>query len=123
MIPRHKNNPPDEVMFQIMNLKIKRYGDLYENKLARIIYEKTGIDVFTRRTYRGREYVKARYLFLSMMLKFTKKSYKDMAALFEKDHSTVNHVLKYISDNYETDRKFRELYNNVETKVKNLNNE
>jgi hypothetical protein len=116
----HKYNPPDAVRFSELNPEIKRYGDLYETKLARIIYDKTGIDVFTRRTYRGSEYVKSRYLFLSMMLKFTKKSYKDMAAMFGKDHSTVNHVLKYISNNYETDRKFRELYDSIETKVKNL---
>jgi hypothetical protein len=116
----HKYNPPDAVIFREMRPGSKRYNDSFENKLAKLIFSKVGVDPLTRRSFRGGKYVKARNLFTSMMLRNTKKTYAEISLLLHKDHSTVNHVLKYISDMNETDYDFRILYNEIEKETKNL---
>ena len=57
--------------------------------------------------YRKRAYVKARYIAMWLILKNTKLSYELIADLFGgMDHSSVNHAIKTVKNDRDTNKKF-----------------
>jgi hypothetical protein len=92
----------------------------FPNKVAQIIEAEIGYSPLNNYHYQGQRFVKARYLFINMMVKYTNWTYTEIGKLIRKDHSTVNHSLKYITDYLATDSRFVSSYNIIDTKVKEL---
>jgi len=92
----------------------------FPNKVAQIIEDEIGYSPLNNYRYQGQRFVKARYLFVNMMVKYTNWTYTEIGKLIRKDHSTVNHSLKYIANYLATDSRFVSSYNIIETKVRAL---
>jgi hypothetical protein len=121
MIPRHKKNPPDEVAFRQKWPKQNGYGNSFEDQLARLINDETGINpLHDLKKYQGRFYVQSRQVFMALMKKHSKKTMNAIGNYMRKDHSTVLYALKAVSDAYETDKIFREMFDRIELKTQNI---
>jgi hypothetical protein len=122
----HKYNPPDAVIFRERRPDKKKviYSEKYlpnfEDRVADIIRRELGTHPFHQRTYRGRNQVMARQLFLYFIADNTKKTFKEISALIGNTHTSVTYAQKKIYDLCDTDKKFKEIFDNIETKVKNL---
>jgi hypothetical protein len=62
---------------------------------------------------RKRELVQARQICMSFQRSYSKRSLKSIGRYWQRDHSTVIHAIKTVSDICETDKKFREEYNEI----------
>jgi hypothetical protein len=92
----------------------------FPNKVAQIIEDETGYSPLNNYKYQGQRFVKARYLFINMMVKHTNWTYTEIGKLIRKDHSTVNHSMKYIANFLATDARFTASYYNIDAQVKAL---
>jgi chromosomal replication initiation ATPase DnaA len=103
-------------------MRSKKYHDdkVSQFVIARIICDETGINPFDRSSYQGREYVVSRQLFFYFMLRYTKKTLREIAKYFNKNHATVIHARTTINNLIETDKKFREMYERLDSKIKKL---
>jgi len=121
MIPRHKFNPPDEVHQRQMRSDVRRYTRASkESKLAQIIKDTTGFHPYLQRKYRGENQVIARQLFLVLLSRNTTTTYERIAGIIGMDHASVNASQKAIDARRDTDKQFRKLYEELETKTKKL---
>lgn len=78
-------------------------------------------DLYT--TSRDQIYVLPRQVVMVMLKKHTKLSLKFIGQHFGKDHSTVIHALNSVSDRYDTEKKFKTMYELIEYKIKQFLNE
>ena len=90
------------------------------SKIARLIYDETGINPLEHRAYRGRGYVEARQLLMYFMLRYTKQTLYKIGKMLDKDHATVIYARTTINNLIETDKKFREMYEKLDSKIKRL---
>ena len=88
-------------------------------KLSKIVEAETLIDAFTMTKYRGRPFVLSRQIVMAILCNRNHKSLSEIGAIFGKDHATVLHAKKTISNLCETNKDFRELYTRIITRVKN----
>ena len=95
--------------------------DVFERLVAREIEKAMGVHPLSSTAYRKREYVESRQLFLTMMHNHTKRSLASIGSIVGKDHATVLHSVKTINNLCDTDKKFREMYEFIENRVKQLN--
>ena len=102
-------------------LRARKYTRKDKSQMfARTICDETGVNPFDRINYRGREYVVARQLFIYFMLKYTKKTLREVGKYFNKDHATVIHARTTINNLIETDRYFRETFEKLDEKIRRL---
>lgn len=92
----------------------------FENLVAKEVQAETGVNPLNYRHYRGGKVVQARQLFLVMMTKYTNRTYESIAGIVNRDHSTINHCIKAVQNQCDTDKRYREMYNRIDTKVKYL---
>jgi chromosomal replication initiation ATPase DnaA len=88
--------------------------------VAKIIADETGYSPFERVKYRKREYVEARQILLTLLCNRNGKTLNEIGLIVQKDHATVIHAQKAISDRLYTEKEFRELYDKIEKRVKAL---
>jgi chromosomal replication initiation ATPase DnaA len=88
-------------------------------KIQAVIKFETGNDPLILRHYRGGERVEARQIFIVMMVKYTKLTYREIAGMLGKDHATVNHCLNQVQNLLDTDKQFKIMYDRIESKIKN----
>jgi len=92
--------------------------DAFEQQVAKIVKEETGIDPLELRHYRGGKQVQSRQLFLVMMATYTNRTYESISAIVGKDHATINSSKKSVSNFKDTDKRYAAMYERIETKVK-----
>lgn len=97
------------------------YNTSVENLIAKEVMNETGINPLNYRHCRGRQIAEARQLFFVMMVKYTKRTYKYIGSILGKDHATINHSIKTVSNLYETDKRYKLMYDRIEEKIKKLN--
>jgi chromosomal replication initiation ATPase DnaA len=85
--------------------------------IKNIVKEETGIDPTLYRHYRGEKLVEARFLFMVMMVNFTKDKYRDIAGMLGKDHATVSHAIKTTCNMCDTDRDYKAKFERIELKI------
>jgi hypothetical protein len=68
---------------------------------------------------RRREYVLSRKLVMAMMKKHTTKSLVDIGAIWRiaQDHTTVMHAVTSLNNLIETDKRIREIYENIDKRA------
>jgi chromosomal replication initiation ATPase DnaA len=117
-IPRLQNFPVDtsDVQRMLNYPKISRIS--LSEKIKNVIKNETGIDPTQYRHYRGEELVTARFLFMVMMVRYSNESYRVIGSIVGKDHSTINHAIKEVNNRCDTDRRYRELFERVNSKIK-----
>jgi len=120
ILPRHKYNPPDEVMFRQMRSDRIEYKYSFEDRLTQIIKEETGINPFKGNGCHDAYLVEARQLFAVFMRKYTKHTLSKIGEILNKTHATVISSEKHIADLYLTDSILRGKYDRIEKRVKKL---
>jgi len=85
--------------------------------VANEVERETGINSFDDTEYRGREYVLTRQLISVMLWRHTKMTEREIGKIFGKDHATVNHAKKTIENLCDTDSRFREQFNRIDSRV------
>jgi hypothetical protein len=110
--------------WNVVALRCRKYRNInsFENELARIIKDETGIHPFENNVYRGGRYAQARQLLVTFMVDYTNKTLSTIGKLINKDHATVMHSVKSIHNMYDTDKRFRAMYDRIDAKVKLLKN-
>ena len=103
---------------RVLKCKNEKGKNYLPHIIANIIEEIVGVNPFERIDYRNAQYVKARYLFLAFMIRYSKLPYAIIGNYVGKDHCTINYMFKYIKNAYETERDFREIFDRIEAKVK-----
>jgi len=103
---------------RVLKCKNEKGKNYLPHIIANIIEEIVGVNPFERIDYRNAQYVKARYLFLAFMIRYSKLPYAIIGNYVGKDHCTINYMFKYIKNAYETDKNFREIFDCIELKVK-----
>ena len=110
---------PLDYNVRVMNCK-RADSNSFEVRVAKVIFECTGINVFDNIKYRGREYVQARNIFIVLVKAHTNYSQALTTSYVGKDHATYYNAQKYCNNIYKTEKAFRELFDRIETKVKLL---
>lgn len=111
--------PRNDWAVRTLNCRKYNYND-FEKKLRNIVWGVLRCDPFLDPKYRGRNNVKARYMFMVMMVYHSGRSYEYIGNLFKKDHSTVSHALKTVSDLCFSEKDFKYSYDLIESKVKQI---
>jgi Bacterial dnaA protein helix-turn-helix len=93
----------------------------FEKELAREIKNEIGVNPLDEPKYRGGKNVQARQLFLVMMTIHTNRTYESIGRIIGKDHATINHSIKSVQNWYETDKRFRAMYDRINLRAKLLN--
>jgi hypothetical protein len=96
---------------------IRLFGT-FEKTLAEEIKNETGVSPLDEPKYRGGKQVQARQLFLVMMTLHTNRTYESIGGMVGKDHATVNHSIKSVQNWYDTDKRFRAMYNRINDRAK-----
>jgi hypothetical protein len=107
---------------RVMNCK-KPYLSIekFVKDIAGIIKDETGVDPLENTSWRKREYVLSRQLFMVMLYNSKNgKSLEYSSSFVDKDHSTLCHAQKTISDLSFSDKIFKAMYDRIETKVKSI---
>ena len=117
-IARLNKMPVDSSVVQRMR-KIKLFIPIQE-RIRKAVVDETNVDPLELRIYRGAERVQSRQLFIVMMVKHSSLTYREIGQLMRKDHATVSHSLTQVNNLYETDKRFRFLYDRIDNKIKML---
>lgn len=106
--------------WNVISFKCKKYyyTDRIVSIISRTIKDETGTDPFIERGLRKRVFVQSRQIFLTMMLEHTKRTLESIGNLVGKDHATVLHSQKAVQNMIDTDKRFKELYDTINSKVK-----
>lgn len=113
----------DDITNKFIKLHSEKLHGL--NDIAEIVAKSLFLDVsdLNKRT-RKREVVEARQIAMCMMHRYTKLSLAGIGAYFENengvsfDHATVLHACKTVNDLKETNRVFRERFEEIENLIK-----
>lgn len=108
----------------VITLKCKKHKviDRVISMLVRVIKEETGFDPLNENYKRKRDFVQSRQLFVTMMCKYTKRTLSCIGGIIGKDHATVLHSQKAVQNMIDTDKRFKDLYDRIDLKVKlNIN--
>lgn len=95
--------------------------DSFEKRVARIVKESFGVDVYEDTNHRDRELVDARRIFMSLMVKHTKRTQASIGRILGKDHATVIHAVRTTENLCQTDVRFKEVYDLIDNRIKQLN--
>jgi hypothetical protein len=87
------------------------------SRLVAIIKKETGCNPLSDIDYRGGKNVHARQLYFTFMVRNTTMTYKAIGEMLNKDHATVWHSIRSINNLYETDKRFRDVYDRINTKL------
>jgi chromosomal replication initiation ATPase DnaA len=98
-----------------------RIYDSFEKELAKEIKNEIGVSPLEEPKYRGGKNVQARQLFLVMMTLHTNRTYESIGSIIGKDHATVNHSIKSVQNWYDTDKRFRAMYDRIDQRIKLIN--
>ena len=114
--------PRNDWNVRTLNCKKAVYKNGHHKAIAEIIEKEVGVSPFEYMQYRGGRYVKARQLFIVMMVNYSFWTYENIGNLLGKDHSTINNSLTKVENYRETDRRYRAMYNRIDEEVKKLLN-
>ena len=120
-IPRFAKNPVDTYILQ----RCRRYNpkaDMttpIETRIRKAIKKIQGYDPLEQNNCRNGELVKSRQLFATLMSKYTRLTFQEIADLMEKDHSTISTSIKKVSDLRFSDKHYDEMYKLIEKEVRN----
>lgn len=115
---QQRNWMVDKIKCQTYSAKVPA-ADL-DTHIANIILMEWGYHPFTSTKVRKRELVVARQLFMTMLKNYSGRSLSDIGDSVRKNHATVISGLKTITNLYDTDKKFREVYEKIDERVKKL---
>ena len=103
-----------------MNCKKPLSKDNFIKDVAAIITKELEISPFANVHYQERRHVQSRQLLFAMLYKYSVRTLDVIGAVLNKDHATVLHAIKTISNQYETDKRFKAMYDRIDNKVKKL---
>lgn len=107
--------------WNVISSRCKQYKELlFYESVAKIIEDATGHNPFVDTSNRRREICQSRQLYLVMLRNNSNMSQSDTGSKVGKDHATVIHAVKTINNLYDTDKKFRILYDEIDNKIKHL---
>jgi len=109
---------PNDYNVRVLKCMHEKSKNYLPHGIAKIIEETIGVNPFERISNRNAQYVKARYLFLYFMIRYSKLPYAIIGNYVGKDHCTINYMFKYIKNASDTERDFREIFDRIEAKVK-----
>ena len=128
-IPRHIKNPIDTYYFNKFYSKQSTFTIKDKIEIIRKAVKKvTGYDPYDNPSYRKRELVESRQLFMVFVRKFIKDvrgnqmTQADTAALLGKEHATVITAMKTVNNLCDTDLQFKKTYDAIETRIKSAFN-
>lgn len=100
----------------------KRYvtRDKFVLEVVYIIMKEMNTNPLDEPKLRERKHVEARQMLFTMVYNYTTKSLADVGAILNKDHATVLHGIKTISNLCDTDRRFKAIYERINRRVKQL---
>jgi hypothetical protein len=116
----HKYNPPDAVIQTQMRIDAKRYETSFEYKLRQVIKQEVGVDPYSNMKVRKGNLPLVRQLYMAMVRKYTDKSLAAIGSTFDTSHDYVIYSINVINNRTETNKNIKELFDRIETKVKNL---
>lgn len=107
--------------WNIISMTAKKYTHNYfAIRVARIIEMCNLPNPLTKTKIQKRQSALSRQIFMSIMVKHADMSQVCIADLIDKNHSTVNYSIGQANDLYDTDTRFRQMYDEIETKVKQI---
>lgn len=105
---------------RIMNCKKPLSKDNFIKNVAAIITTELEISPFANLQYRERRHVQSRQLLFAMLFKYSTKTLDVIGKILCKDHATVLHSIESINNQYETNKRFKAMYDRIDEKVKHL---
>ena len=108
---KHRND------WNVISFRCKKTPDSFVQKLRSIIERETGIDMLAKTRYRGRKHVEARQLFTTFMVRHTKRTLQDIGDIVGRDHATVLHSAKTVSNLCDTDNSFKAMYDRIDKQL------
>ncbi|MEA3451807.1 MAG: chromosomal replication initiator protein DnaA, partial [Bacteroidota bacterium] len=103
----------------LKNLIKEKKTDFNISQIIQIVGDYFNISVKAiKAKTRKREVVQARQLAMHFSKKYTKKSLTTIGAEFSRDHSTVVHANKTVKNLIDTDKSFRQFYDEIERLLK-----
>ena len=105
-------------------LKSKKlfFLDDFEKNLVHEIKIETGFNPLVDVKYRGAQVCQSRQLFLTMMTLHTNKTLAAIGLIVGKDHATTIHAVKSVNNMYDTNKRFRALYDRINLKAISFKN-
>jgi len=103
--------------WNVITFRCKKTPDSFVNKLKGIIEMETGIDIMAKTRYRGRKHVEARQLFTTFMMRHTKRTLENIGEMVNRDHATVLHSAKTVSNLCDTDNSFKAMYDRIDKQL------
>ena len=106
--------------WNVISFNCKKYhvSDRFVYIISKTVKEETGFDPLCNIRSRKREFVQARQIFSMLLCKHTKRTLDSSGGLIGKHHATVLHSKKAVQNMIDTDKEFRGMYYNIESKVK-----
>jgi hypothetical protein len=86
--------------------------------VAKIVKDETGFDPLENTPWRKREVCQSRQIYLVMLKNNTRMSLASIGNTVQKDHCTVINASKSINNLCDTDKRFKELFDTINSKVK-----
>jgi hypothetical protein len=121
MIPRHKNNPPEEVMSRQMRVNRKDYYESIEERVAKAVKQEIGVDPLHNIKYRAGMFPVARQIFLVMLKrKKPELSLQKIADNIRTSHDYVLYSERHVNNLCDTDKRLKAQFLRIEAKL-NLN--
>jgi hypothetical protein len=124
--PRFRRNPIDTSVVVRMR---KCITEIYIPALSpciqpirEIVKSETGCDPLYEPKVRNKEYVKSRQLLVHFLRKNTNLSQKNIGALVDKNHTSVNYAEKCVEKFLLVEKEYANLYDRIDQKIiKSLN--
>jgi hypothetical protein len=121
IVARHIKNPIDTSVYNQNRPGRQFYSSSFESQVALIVRQETGTNPLKDNGYRGKDVMLARQLYLFMMKCYSGDSLRSVGKTVCKDHATVIHAVKAINDRYDTDKKFKAIFDKVNVRILSLN--